>query len=428
MVMSVKQNKVWRFNIGEWTEAYVFIKLLAVGRLYAMDGSFNKDDKTYFDISNIIRSENSDILDFRRLNVGLCSSDVKLYKNNSFISIITSDKLSSLAEFLYSILKNKRSSNGFDNLKNPVIAVEDVQEAFMAWGISSPKADLSKELKKEYGAKSDMILTGIDSFDRSRTTVGFSIKSHMGSSPTLYNSSTNSGFVYLLKGCNDDLLHRINGSGKFLEKISFIKEHNISVEYFGTKSEALSDNLQLVDTSMEKIIAALLLIYSKFLDIRYKSASLEDLTAALTEYNPLGIKASRALYFYESKMKTFLFDCFAGLSATTPWDGRRSVCGGYIDVDKNGDMLYCRAVSDDVFMSYLYKNTYFDRPDAGSKARYAYEAGKKYVEGIELTADEKRKILYNDSGKKKSLRSDYGYVYKKDGAYFFDINFQIRFR
>ena len=84
------------------------------------------------------------------------------------------------------------------------------------------RESISEELKKEYGAKSDMILTGIDSFDRSRTTVGFSIKSHMGSSPTLYNSSTNSGFVYLLKGCNDDLLHRINGSGKFLEKISFI--------------------------------------------------------------------------------------------------------------------------------------------------------------------------------------------------------------
>lgn len=38
------KNKIWAFNRGEWTEAYVFLRLLGVGRVYAADSNLERND------------------------------------------------------------------------------------------------------------------------------------------------------------------------------------------------------------------------------------------------------------------------------------------------------------------------------------------------------------------------------------------------
>ena len=48
---------MWEFNYGEWTEAYVFLRLLGNGRIYAADRNFEQDENVYIDILNIIRHE-----------------------------------------------------------------------------------------------------------------------------------------------------------------------------------------------------------------------------------------------------------------------------------------------------------------------------------------------------------------------------------
>ena len=48
---------VWEFNRGEWTEAYVFLRLLGDGRIYGASADLVKDELTYIDIINIIRDE-----------------------------------------------------------------------------------------------------------------------------------------------------------------------------------------------------------------------------------------------------------------------------------------------------------------------------------------------------------------------------------
>ena len=41
---------IWRFNRGEWTEAYVFLKLLSDGKIYGATEDLNAERKrkTYF--------------------------------------------------------------------------------------------------------------------------------------------------------------------------------------------------------------------------------------------------------------------------------------------------------------------------------------------------------------------------------------------
>ena len=45
-------------NKGEWSEIYVFLRLLAMGKLYAADAELNKLSDVFYNILNILRSEN----------------------------------------------------------------------------------------------------------------------------------------------------------------------------------------------------------------------------------------------------------------------------------------------------------------------------------------------------------------------------------
>ena len=55
---------VWQFNRGEWTEAYVFLRLLGDGRIYGANDNLEKDELTYIDIINIIKDEPNQYLRF----------------------------------------------------------------------------------------------------------------------------------------------------------------------------------------------------------------------------------------------------------------------------------------------------------------------------------------------------------------------------
>ena len=37
----------WKFNKGEWGEAYVFLRLLGVGRIFGANREFKKDENVY---------------------------------------------------------------------------------------------------------------------------------------------------------------------------------------------------------------------------------------------------------------------------------------------------------------------------------------------------------------------------------------------
>lgn len=41
---------IWEFNRGEWTEAYVFLRLLGDGRIHGATSNLVKDELTYIDI------------------------------------------------------------------------------------------------------------------------------------------------------------------------------------------------------------------------------------------------------------------------------------------------------------------------------------------------------------------------------------------
>lgn len=46
-------------NKGEWSELYVFFKLLGDGVLYAADGNLDKKEDLYYPVVEILRKENN---------------------------------------------------------------------------------------------------------------------------------------------------------------------------------------------------------------------------------------------------------------------------------------------------------------------------------------------------------------------------------
>lgn len=406
---------IWDFNRGEWTEAYVFLHLLGCGRLYGADENQIRNDLTYIDIVNIIRDEPDCVIVFKRV---LEEDQVKVwFEKDGVIRFVTAPELSEKAKVLYE--KIKTVTAGSRKLRIP-----EIQDFLESMFIKTPKANLSDEAKKKYGAKADVVITSEDSQDRAHRTEGFSIKSHIGSSPTLFNGSQTSGFVYEIIGCDETGMHTINALDSFVAMIAHIKQ-NYSLRFQGCRNEIFEENLELVDGSLEGVLNEMVLASINY-SAKPASKNLPDLCDALTRTNPLGKRHPEN--YYASKIKSFLFASFAGMTASTVWDGRKNLTGGYIDVTKDGEMLYYRANSDDVFCNYLMKYAYLDFLDRGRHKDVAVAKALAYNEGREVTEEELNASMCKPDGTKKPVKGNFGYVYEKDGRYFIDVNFQVRCR
>lgn len=159
---------VWQFNRGEWTEAYVFMRLLGDGRIYGASSELTKDNSTYIDIINIIRDEPDKMLIFERF-IEENITYIKASKNGESIKIVTAPELSEYAQLLYDNIKKLTA--------NRVTNVAEVQDYLESLGLDTPKANLSESAKEKYGAKTDIIITSEDSLDHSKTTEGFWVTS-----------------------------------------------------------------------------------------------------------------------------------------------------------------------------------------------------------------------------------------------------------
>lgn len=407
---------IWKFNKGEWTEAYVFLKVLGEGRIYGANSNLHKDPLTYMDIVNIIREEPDRYLCFERM-IKNEMAYIEASDHDVVFKIVTADELKSKAKELYRNIMNLKGDGAG--------AIPEAQSYLSGLRIASPKARLSAEASKKYGVKTDIIITSQSSIDHARNTQGFSVKSHLGNPATLFNSSPTSGFLFKVKGCDYGGMQELNAQSHSFDTMLKLIKSKYELEYIGCRNEIFADNLTLVDSNMDKVMQAAILVAHGFYG-DCPSQKLTDICDCLIGINPL--QHRRPEIFYPAKFKAFLYDAFAGMTASKEWNGRKLLSGGYLDVASDGTILYYRAVSDDVFCSYLFKKTFFDLPDRGVNHSIAEITGKAYVEDRKPTKEELDRATLTKKGKTRQKKGDWGYVFEKGGQYFFSINFQIRFK
>lgn len=297
---------------------------------------------------------------------------------------------------------------------------------------SQPKIPkLPDDVAATYGKKTDIIITIDDSIDHAVSTTGFSIKSHLGSASTLFNSAIAPRLKYEIVGCTDAEMDEINGNqiDSEIGMFQYIRDNpNLSLKFVGT-SEEFKTNLDFVELTMADILNTTMLIQIGYYD-RTSTSLTKDLASRVAEINPINV--SRPGEWYKAKFKNFLFASFSGLTATEPWDGRHRLSGGYIDVSKDGEMLYYSAVSDDIFNSFLFEHTFFDRPSRGVNKDRAKVTAKAHLEGRAPTDAELDAVTYkikaDGKREKKAAKGDWGFVTKEQDRFFITINFQVRFK
>ena len=357
-------------NKWEWSEVYVLLRLLAEEKIYANDNELNKLEDVYFPIIKVLREENK--------------GEIKEYTAGEMISIyIDGAKVKGLPvtefESEYGNLLNEINSKD-SKCTFPVESTQNFIDKILCYKIFTPATD-----------KSDIKVKIIDADTVYSPTIGSSMKSELGSSPTLLNAGKTTNFIYKIVHNYPDLIREANGIYKVSGgknhtdvrgRINKIIKENGTLEYRKMNNQIFEDNLVLIDSNMDKIIAETLLYF-------YKDgiSNCNEMVEKLEQENPMNYGNVNA---YKYKFKKFLTAVALGMKPATVWDGLDEATGGYIVVTKEGNVLAYHIYNRNYFEEYLLSNTKYETASTS--------------------------------------RHDFGEVYSENGEDFIKLNLQVRFR
>lgn len=355
-------------NKGEWSEIYVLFKLLADGKIYAADSELNVLDDIYFPIIKIIREEiPGEIKEY------FTGENIEIFINDRRVKSIDKGEFDRESEALLDEIKNSKGSSF------SIVNTANFMNEISCYKLSAPATD-----------KSDITMKIVDINTGYSPTVGFSVKSELGSSPTLLNAGKTTNFIYEISHSYPELVRETNEIYKVTRgknhtdvrgRINKIIEENGKLIYREMSNQIFRDNLVLVDSNMDKIIAETLLYF-------YKDgiSNCYDMVERLEEENPMNYGNVNA---YRYKFKKFLTAVALGMKPATIWDGIDEATGGYIIVTREGGVLAYHIYNRNYFEEYLLKNTKYE---TASTSRHGF-----------------------------------GKVYSKDGNDFIKLNLQVRF-
>ena len=334
-------------NKGEWSELYAFFKLAADGRLYAADADTNKIESIYYDILKIIRSQKDGKWDYIR------NGNIKVVSESSGdeIAVIPISEFNNNAEMLLSAIKSANDKKG-------AFEVPEITSF-----ISKVKCNTTKAKSAD---KSDITLMVHDAKTGSQPTLGFSIKSQLGSPSTLFNASGATNFIYELSGhvLSEDEKETFHTFRLFKDRFDFLDSLGVKVDFVKVDNSIFNSNLMLVDTKMPIIIGNMLENF-----FRGNASRVAELTEICANKNSCNASEENKQLFYSYKIKELMTDIALGMMPATPWNGNYEATGGYIIVKDDGDVLCYHIYNRNEFREYLYNNTKFDTP---SKSKHHF--------------------------------------------------------
>ena len=244
------------------------------------------------------------------------------------------------------------------------------------------------KLKASSTDKADIKMKIMDINTGYTPTVGFSIKSELGSSPTLLNAGKTTNFIYLID--NEDLeayeeetnkIYNSRGKTDVKGRISYILKNRGKIKYYEMENKNFKDNLILIDSLMDKILAETLLYF-----YRDGIVKCSDMIKKLEKENPFFYRNVNA---YSYKFKKFLTAVALGMKPSIEWNGIDEATGGYIIVTKKGDVVAYYIYNRNFFEEYLLNNTKYETASTS--------------------------------------RHEFGKVYRSEGNEYINLNLQIRF-
>ena len=349
------------FNKGEWSELYTFLYLIDNPNLVIVDENLQQKNDTTFKI-----------LEFLLAN----KTKYNLFGENKVIKI-QPNGINKVYDINYICRQHKL-------LLQKIMAHKSAKGTFEINEIQPLINDLldGNKLKGSSQVKGDLEAIVFDSIKNNNFNISYNIKSNLGAGATLLNASSHTNFIYEVKNIDDSIMtknNEINTRTKLIDKCKFLKNNGAIFNFLKTESAIFGNNLQLVDSNLNEILAQMLILSyeNNEKDIKILLSSIiEDETSAL---------------YYKKKIGDFANAVTFGMRASEIWNGVNEVNGGIIIVTKTGevyllDLIYFKSIVD----KYLIDNIKLESP---SSTRY------------------------------KMFK-----IYKENNRYYFKLNLQIRFK
>jgi hypothetical protein len=330
-----------KFNKGEWSEFYAFIKILHDKKINILDCNLN-DTNEFYKIKKIIRKEIPEATYILNNNEIL-----KISNNKNHIILINTLKPYILK--ILSILKETKGSS---------FAIKDIENIFKILNSNSIKNGNNK-------FKSDINLI-LEDENLLNKNLGFNIKSYIGNPPTLLNSSRATNFKYEIINFTGDLntVNDIKTKNKIRDRILYILKNSKSIKFDKIENNIFCNNLKLIDSLMPDIISEFLL--------NFYSGNGNKI------YDIFNNKLNQNNKNYKYKFQAFLLGIALGFVPTKEWNGFDS-SNGYIIVKNNGDIGCFSVLEKQTLAEYLFNNTRFDTPSTSRHDYgYAYKENNRY--------------------------------------------------
>lgn len=353
-------------NKGEWSEIYALFKLLGDKELFLGDKDIERLEGLVYPIIKILRTENNGNFEYS------IRDEIILVSGNEEILKIPIFEFKDKARFLLKAIKQNHERT---------FSVPGIEEFMKSINCISLKASSS--------AKTDITIVVHDQRTNQQPTLGFSIKSQLGSPSTLLNAGKTTNFIYKIVDTNlteieIEKINSISSRSKIMDRIVQVQSKGGKFEFVRTERKIFSNNLVLIDSLLPEILSQIVFnFYSS------EFSHLTDLVNTTAEKNPLGFDIENEHKFYEYKIKRFLTDVALGMMPSQVWTGIYDATGGYLIVKENGEILCYHIYNRNEFEDYLLNNT---KLDTASSSRHGF-----------------------------------GEIYKTDEELYFNLNLQIRF-
>jgi len=346
--LASKKTSPPAYNKGEWAELLVLTKLLCEG--YAKVGKYDPAESTHrLQILSISRDS---------------ATSEQFVIDGDFVIVTKSSKR---------VLRSEICGTTRNLL--PAIQVG-------TWVFSANEGEhllqlLDIQQLKTGSEKSDLYLNVLDPFSGASGLQGYTVKSFLGSSPTLFNAGLATNFTYQISPkVSSAEIERLNALP--------IREMCRDMVDAGHKLELVahhgvfSSNLSILDSRMTEAVSESILAYYSMRCGR--DGGLESTAKYLAATNPMNV--ANPEFFYHHKLKDLLEAATYGMVPSKPWDGKRTAPGGLLIVERNRELVSIPAGHSDAHREYLLKSTKFETP---SRNRYKFGSIVEVSDGCRLT-------------------------------------------
>ena len=365
------------YNQGEWSEVYIFFKVIADRKLYTADADFNPIKDVYLDVISVIREEVKD-----EVYKYMTGDTVTILLNHEPVGRVPVSEFVKYKNILWKLLEENTQTTFSSD------AVENFLNSIHIFNPKSPAHIVSKFC----GGTVDIV---VETKDRSGVNriLGFSCKSDLRASYTLLNASgDNTNFVFEVTGpMDDEKMQHFNGifretkrKGEICydiatsDRMQYLHKIGCDIKFFDTVKPLAKTNLiKCGGKEMSEIVAGMLKKF--YFENLSSQTTVENCIEYLADNDVADYGFEDLKDTYRGKVAHFLLCTFTGMRLGSPWNGRQDVNGGYIVVKNNGDVVAFHSTIADEFKDFLVAKMIMESPShSRHKDMVIYKEGDRY--------------------------------------------------